>query len=430
MNAPLIQNERERAFDAAVTIGHQLCAAAIATDGGRYANWLGRRDITEDRLLARYAVRSAALGPEVYGGSAGIALFLAQLYGQTGVPAFAATAAAALRRSVQYLKTHELPLHPYSFFAGHAGILAVALRCRGLAPDADLDAECEWLAARIAAAQAVPKSPDIIAGGAGAILALLDVAAQSGSAIALEAARACGNDLCARAEWTGDACAWTPHHMTEAKKSPPMAGVAHGAAGIALALMALHRRAPDPAYLAAARGGLAFTDLLYDESEGNWVDTRFDYARNGGRMTGTFQSAWCHGAAGILLVRLNAIEADPEQAPRHRHIAERAAATVARAVDQKLSQRQSDATLCHGLFGLSEALMTYGRTVGDASFASKSLGVATTLVSHYRAIEQWPSGINAGGPSPSLMVGAAGVGYHLLRLAARGAVPPILTLLF
>ena len=430
MDASLIQGERERVFDGAVAIGRQLCAAAITVDRGRYANWMGRRDITEDRLLAQYAVRAAAIGPEVYGGSAGIALFLVQLFAQTGVPDFAATAAAALRRSVRYLQTHDLPLHPYSFFAGYAGILAVALRLREAAPDADVDAECEWLARQIAEATGVPQSPDIIAGSAGAILALLDVVDRSGSAVALEAARACGNDLCARAQWTDDACAWAPHNMTPDRKSPPMAGVAHGAAGIALALMALHQRLPNPAYVAAVRGGLAFADRLYDESEGNWVDARFEYSRNDGRISGTFQTAWCHGAAGIMLVRLHAAAADPEQASLHRRMAHRAAATIAHGLDQKLSQRQCDATLCHGLFGLSEALTTYGRAVGDDSCEAKSLHVASLLLPRYHGLEQWPSGINAGGPSPSLMVGAAGVGYHLLRLAGRGAVPPILTLLF
>jgi lantibiotic modifying enzyme len=428
MDASLSSNQRERAFDAAVTIGRQLCAAAIVANAGRHANWIGRRDIIEDRLLAQYSVRSAALGPDVYAGSAGIALFLAELCGHTGEPQFAAMAAAALRRSVRYLQTHELPLHPYSFFAGHAGILAVALRLRAVAPDADVDAECDWLAAQIAVADSLPRSPDIIAGSAGAILALVDLAGRSGNATALDAARACGHALCASAQWTDDTCAWVPHSAAGDRRSPPMAGVAHGAAGMALALMALHRRVPDPAYLAAVRGALAFTDQLYDETEGNWVDARFEHTRSDGRLTGTFQTGWCHGAAGIMLVRLQAMEADPEHAARHRHMAQRAAAAVSRGLDVKLSTRQSDVTLCHGLFGMSEALMSYGRMVGDADAEAKSLEAASVVLPVYRGLGEWPSGINAGGPNPSLMVGAAGVGYHLLRLAARGSVPPILTL--
>jgi lantibiotic modifying enzyme len=427
MDASVSQNQRERVFDGAVTIGRQLCAAAIVVDGGRYANWMGRRDITEDRLLAQYSVRSAALGPDVYAGGAGIALFLAELYRQTGEPIFAATAAAALRRSVRYLRSHDLPLHPYSFFAGHAGILAVALRLRSAAPDADVDAECDWLADQIAGAGNRPPSPDIIAGCAGATLALLDVVAQSGSATAMAAAQSCGQDLCARAVWTDNTCAWPPHNTGE-RKSPPMAGVAHGAAGIALALMALHRRDPDPAYLTAVRGGLAFTDLLYEDAEGNWADARFEHTRIDGRLTGTFQTAWCHGAAGIMLVRLQAMQADPDQSARHRHLAGRAAAAVGRGLEAKLSERQSDATLCHGVFGLSEALMTYARAVDDPEAEAASMAVAGTSLARYRELEHWPSGINAGGPSPSLMVGAAGIGYHMLRLAGRGPVPPILTL--
>lgn len=428
MDANVRQIQRARIFEAAVTIGRQLCAAAIWTKDERYANWMGRRDITEDSLLAKYSVRSAALGPDLYAGSSGIALFLAELYGQTGELQFAVTAAAALRRSVLYLQTHDLPLHPYSFFAGHAGILAAALRLRATTPDEDVTAECDWLAAQIAEGHAPPTSPDIIAGGAGAVLALIKVADLSGSVTALETARACANDLCARGQWMGEACAWMPHSMSD-RKSPPMAGVAHGAAGVALAMMALYQRVPDPAYLAAARGALAFTDLLYDETEGNWVDTRMEHARIGGRLTGTFQTGWCHGAAGIMLVRLRAIDMEPTEAKKHRALASRAAESVASGLNAKISVPQADASLCHGLFGSNDALATYARAVGDEDAEAKSLDMAIALLPRYSELEQWPSGINAGGPNPSLMVGTAGIGYHLLRLAGRQSVAPILTLL-
>ena len=101
---------------------------------------------------------------------------------------------------------------------------------------------------------------------------------------------------------------------------------------------------------------------------------------------------------------------------------------MARGLQGKLAQRQCDASLCHGIFGLNEALSTYARAVGDAEVETVTLETAATLLSRYRALNDWPSGINAGGPNPSLMVGAAGIGYHLLRLAARGHLPPILTL--
>jgi len=208
-----------------------------------------------------------------------------------------------------------------------------------------------------------------------------------------------------------------------------MAGVAHGVAGMALALMALQRHAPQDNYLATVRGGIAFTDRLFDEHEGNWIDTRMEHRRDDdGRLSGTFQTAWCHGAAGIMLARLQAAEIDREQAARHLRFAERAAAAVVRGLQTKLAQRQCDASLCHGIFGLNEALVTYARAVGDTEIETTALETALTLLSRYRALNDWPSGINAGGPNPSLMVGAAGIGYHLLRLAARGPAPPILTL--
>ena len=61
--------------------------------------------------------------------------------------------------------------------------------------------------------------------------------------------------------------------------------------------------------------------------------------------------------------------------------------------------------------------------------ARNAFVTATELVRRYDACGDWPSGVNAGGPNPSLMIGEAGIGYHLLRLTAAGSIPCILSLL-
>ena len=41
---------------------------------------------------------------------------------------------------------------------------------------------------------------------------------------------------------------------------------------------------------------------------------------------------------------------------------------------------------------------------------------------------RWVCGLPAGTENPSLMVGLAGIGYGLLRIAAQDAVPSVLSL--
>jgi lantibiotic modifying enzyme len=418
---------RERLLEAAAAIARQLCDAAIFDETGRYANWLGRQDIVDDPLIARYSVRSAALGPEVYGGTAGVALFLTCLHEATGEPRFAATAAAALRRSVRFLKTTTLPLHPFSFFAGHAGVLAVVRRLAAAAPEQDVAAEAAWLGETIAAADP-PEATDIIAGAAGGVLALLDCARGEDGAVLRDQARRCGDLLCDTALWEDGSCAWRIDPAGDGKVSPPMTGLAHGAAGMALALLGLYRETGTARYLETARGALAFTDALYSPEQGAWIDTRFPHNSDDGPLQGRFQSGWCHGGAGIILVRRLAAEIDAEQADVHLGYARAGVGAAARAMAEMLPRHHQDASLCHGLLGHGEALHDFARAVGDRALEAECLAAAATLAARHHALSAWPSGINAGGPNPSLMVGSAGIGYHLLRLARPGLAPPILTL--
>jgi hypothetical protein len=48
------------------------------------------------------------------------------------------------------------------------------------------------------------------------------------------------------------------------------------------------------------------------------------------------------------------------------------------------------------------------------------------LGSHCYPTGDWPSGMPSGGPSPALLLGTAGIGYHLLRLHDPARVPPVL----
>lgn len=132
----LREEQRHQLLQAAVSIGRRLCREAWFDQEGLRCNWMGRQDI-QDGLTAKYAVRSAAIGPELYGGSAGIALFLNELYRMTGDWAFGTTAHAAIRRSVQYMQRFPTGASPLSFFAGHLGMLYAA--CRAKAVDAMLE---------------------------------------------------------------------------------------------------------------------------------------------------------------------------------------------------------------------------------------------------------------------------------------------------
>jgi len=399
---------------------------------------MGRQDIQEG-LIARYSVRSAAVGPELYGGSAGIALFLTELYRITGEPGFADTARAALRRSVRYMRHHPTGASPLSFFAGHLGMLYAACRLAdadaeaahdtgraGAAGQEGLGEETEWLAASVLEGLAGEHTLDVISGNAGAVPVLLSLARRPGYEAFTDLAVACGEELCREAHWSGEMCWWDSGQLSGSRDVRPATGLSHGASGCALALLVLHATTGDDGFLRTARGAFAFEDSLYSPAAGNWVDTRFSYRADGGEVRGTFQRGWCHGGPGIAIARMFAALLDPEMAEDHLRMAESGVRVAAAALSERLAQPGYDTTLCHGIAGLSEVLLMYGDWF-DSAHRAVAVDAALMLVRRYGDSGDWPSGVNAGGPNPSLMIGTAGIGYHLLRLLDP-AVPPVLSL--
>ena len=80
----------------------------------------------------------------------------------------------------------------------------------------------------------------------------------------------------------------------------PMAGMAHGNAGIMMAILSLYKITKKEKYKILAKKVWEYENSLYDYTMNNWKDTRENTQTedNNGNI------AWCHGAAGILLSRI------------------------------------------------------------------------------------------------------------------------------
>lgn len=413
----------------ATRIGDQLCETAFRDHKKRLCNWMGRQDIM-DPLLANFSTRSAALGPDLYGGSTGIALFLYELHRQTNIAKFAETALAAYRRGLHYLRNNSIPASPLSFFAGHLGLAYLGSRLSDGNRDQELQDDLHWLTGEIINSAAEPHTLDVISGNAGAIPILMQLSRDPGLAELEKLAVTLGDELCDAAEWNGSTCSWGSSKASgDYFKNPPMTGFSHGASGFSYSLLQIYACTGNEKFLKFARGGFAYEDSLYSNIDGNWVDTRSPYSNQNGRINGKFQTAWCHGAPGITLARIEAAKLDPEYAEEHQKWAMIGVQTTISALKRNLELPGYDVTLCHGLSGLSEIILTYGYASKTSSAVELSAQTALDLIQRHGESGNWPSGVNAGGPNPSLMIGTAGLGYHLLRLHDPKKIPSILALM-
>lgn len=347
-------------------------ADAIAEEVARHAvrrgpgaawtglNWFPESDVAQ----------LAVLGHDLYNGSCGIALFLAAHARSRGSSVSADLAVAALTRLRAELggrnASHLARLLGIGGATGLGSVVYALTVTATLLRDDDLRADAVRAADLITDDLiAADTRFDVVAGSAGAALALLRLHADTGAPQTLARAVRCGDRLL---------------------RNPPapgaLDGISHGAAGFAYALAAL----------AGATGRRDYRDaaLAWVELERN----RFDANAHA-------RAQWCHGAAGIGLARLA--------------MTNRGLATSAVCDDIDWALRGAEGvwpghvdTLCCGALGGIELFRAAGR--GDVAAQRLSSVIANRRATgSYR----WNGGatrVNVG-----LFRGLSGVGYTCLR---------------
>jgi type 2 lantibiotic biosynthesis protein LanM len=392
---------------AAVAIGEDLAAKAI--HGRTDVCWPGVS--LEDLMQWRWTL--APLGPELYEGVGGLALFFAHLAERTGRGDFEAISRAALvpvRRAWERPGPDESGVGPFLgrssavYVLGHLGLLwnEPALLDEALAglpalePLIDADTRL-----------------DVLSGSAGCALVLLGLHRRTGKARFLEVARRCGERLLATAvPCPGGGVGW----KTPAAERP-LAGFSHGATGFALALLELASATGDARYGERAHEALAYERSLFVPGRGNWKDLR---ERGGVPAQGDrFLTGWCHGAPGIALGRLRSL----------RHLdGPHVRAELETALETTLREGFGGShCLCHGDLGNVEALLVAGEVLQEPRWRRLALERAAGILQEARE-GCWRCGLPRNTETPGLMMGLAGIGHGLLRLAAPERVPSVLTL--
>jgi lantibiotic modifying enzyme len=206
--------------------------------------------------------------------------------------------------------------------------------------------------------------------------------------------------------------------------APHLTGYAHGASGIAHALLELFAVTGDARLRDVALEAFRYERSLFSAALGNWPALGV----HDGRRVGRYGVGWCPGARGFGLARARAAELLGDEDLRGE--AEIAARTTAAALPQMTEPPYGNLSLCHGAAGNAELMLQAHRVLGAGRWLEAARSVGTTGIERYlRAGLPWPGGVTGGGASPSLMLGAAGTGYFYLRLADPERTPPILIVL-
>jgi hypothetical protein len=420
-------------LDAAHRMGRRI--AADAQWEGDACTW---QIITPDRSAPglRRGVAATASGT-VYEGTAGMALFLAELSAVTGDEELARTALGGLR----FALNEGAELHDFSFgyHSGRVGIAYVAARVGELLNRPELYAEAEALLRPLAGNETRDMGMDVIAGGGGGIPALLQLTKHVDPELALGIAKRLGDHLIELAAREPDGWSWPTMRSSSIRN---LCGYAHGAAGIGHGLLELYAATGDGKYRYAAEQAFLYERGFYSEESGNWPDLRHtelgeyqfegrvdelrDLLRAGGTLPTPathYMSAWCHGAPGIGLARLRAYQLLGD--PVYLEEARASFGSVERSISDEVGMNFS---LCHGRGGNAETLLEGARILDEPALLEAARAAALSGIERFENTgEPWPCGTMGAVSDPGLLLGESGIGLFLLRLA-RPDVPSSIAL--
>ena len=422
---PTNRSETRRPDEVAALLGSRLVSDAVWH--GERCTWLGCEDhLNSVRTAPVYLL--ATLAPDLYTGTAGIALFLANLFHHTGDLTFRRTALGALRQAFyeeQKLSAEAAPgrepvLYP-GFFSGAAGVALAARRVAEICTADELATGPQSLLLKTLEPSLDGWESDLLTGVAGALLGLSGLRhSTDNEGIKIRAAgERCVQFLADQARWEGEAASWAspafprPYHLT---------GYLHGAAGIAHALLEWYVFDRSPETLRLAEAAFAYEDNWFDCERG-WADLR---SLRKGEAPRAWLALWCHGAAGIALARARAFEITGHS--HHRLMAQFAIEAVSREVHASLEEGRGNFSLAEGLTGSIESILLASNRIDprrNRELEELAMAVAEEGVARYLNRElPWAGGV-ASGEAPGLFLGLAGTGHFYLRCSAPEVPSPL-----
>ena len=383
-------------------------------------NWVGAEPMGRDY---REPLTYKALRPELYTGTSGVALFLAELYAASGTSEARRTASGAMHQALDHAASLSLQSR-LSFYTGSLGIAFASAQVGTLLGEPELQEHAAQLLREcIHAHQEEGRELDLLSGDAGAIIALLLLREMLDDADLLVLAVGLGDRLLLSADNSCRGVSWKsprfqyPYNLT---------GFSHGAAGIGYALLELFQATGDTKYRATAERAFEYERSWFDAEKGNWPDFREAGKPSKKRqLPQTFATFWCHGAPGIGLARLRAYEMLNDAS--YKNEAGVALRTTATMLQAALHTGNGNFSLCHGLTGNAEALLYGHQVLGQEWADTSALAFEVAEVGIETAKRQggaWSCGIETG-EAPGLLLGLAGIGYFYLRLYDP-AIPSIL----
>jgi lantibiotic modifying enzyme len=352
-------------------------------------------------------------GLALYDGAMGPAIFLSALAAVTGEEEWRDATLEALRpvyEAVQQGEASELTGDRVGIGDGLGSVIYGLVWTSQLIGDDSPLAVAQELAGALADRIESDAYDDVLSGSAGAALALLALHARAPESALRSWIGACADRLRHRQLTRGETACWPEPDGRR------LVGFAHGTAGIGFALNRVANLLADQETQRVADAAVRFTHEAYQAAQRNWPVALA--AGTDDRAGGTMMTAWCHGAPGIAL----ALAESPDRL-RQPPLIEAALTETANWAPARADH------LCCGTLGRADVLLTVGRRLEVQAAVDAGLVLAARVTARARAVGHFrlsTPGFEYRVFDPGFFRGLAGIGYQLLRCANPVKVPSIL----
>ncbi|MFL5663567.1 MAG: type 2 lanthipeptide synthetase LanM family protein [Ktedonobacteraceae bacterium] len=417
--------EREQLLAEARAIGERLCARALREK--ELVDWFGVTWLVE----RDWQITSTGL--DLFSGLPGILLFLGYLDRITGEANYTAIVQTGLNTMRAAVKQFRVSGNQGGIgaFTGLSSCLYLLTHLAAIWNDPSLLQEAEELAQLISGWIEKDEMFDLVDGAAGCIACLLTLYAVAPSPEILLIAVQCGEHLLAHAHTMPEGVGWKTK-----LQDVPLAGFAHGVAGIAWSLLRLAEVSGQERFREIALQALAYERSLFSSQQRNWHDMRKRLAVNTPEQQEQgapaqapevhYGMSWNHGAPGVALGRLISLPYLDDAFTRA-EIETALETTLANGFGYCHELVGPNHSLLHGDCGNLETVLLAAQTLRTPELHEHLQRLMAHLLEsmHQRG---WVMGIPLNIETPGLLLGLAGIGYQCLRLAEPEGVPSILAL--
>ena len=238
------------------------------------------------------------LDADLYSGTAGIAVFLAELCLRTDLPGSRRTSIGAARHALSSIE--RVPEQSrLGMFTGWPGIAYACARVGAVLGELELVDRAVELLDRSDGLDVHADGFDLMSGRAGAVLVLLAFHRSRGTQAHLDRAMRLGDELLNSAVVSDVGLSWPSPDTSDGRN---LTGLSHGTAGAAHAFLELYAACGSETYNEAAQHCFDYERRWFSERDQNWPDFRRGLRRTRKRDTPRCAVFWCHGAPGIALV--------------------------------------------------------------------------------------------------------------------------------